>query len=369
MARNLTMLIGSRILIGIGTSTAYPSAMLHIRRRAESAGMSKPPGNVLGALQIAGVVTAAVGLPIGGLLVDAWGWRTTFLVNIPFAIVAFVMAALWIPKDEHIEGEKTVLAISSRIDITGIIGFAATISALMVFLFSFPNPSWSVLGLAIVLGILLIWWELCAKSPFIDVRMLASHQALSRTYARFTLITLCIYTVLYGVTEWITAARGTSALEAGLLILPMSVLSALVVGPVSKRNLVRGPLIVCAGSAIVASIGVLFLTTNTSIIWILLITLIFGVTMGTMASSNQTALYMQITSDQIGTASGLLRTFGYIGSIASSALIGIVFHTEVSDSGLHHIAIIMIAVSFIALFMTIADRRLKVISKQSSAKS
>jgi MFS family permease len=366
MASNLTMLIVSRILIGIGTSTAYPSAMLLIRRRAESAGMVKPPGNVLGALQISGVVTAAVGLPIGGLLVDAWGWRTTFLVNIPFALVAFVLSALWIPKDELIEGGKTVRAISSRIDITGIIGFAAAISALMVFLFSLPNPAWIALALAIVWGILLIWWELRAKHPFIDVRMLYSNLALSRTYARFALITLCIYTVLYGVTEWISVARGTSALEAGLLILPMSVISALVVGPVSKRNLVRGPLIICAGSAIVASIGVLFLTANTSIIWILLITLIFGVTMGTMASSNQTALYMQITSDQIGTASGLLRTFGYIGSIASSALIGIVFHTKVSDRGLHHIAIMMIAVSVIALIMTIADRRLKETSKQAS---
>ncbi|RYL90914.1 MFS transporter [Sporolactobacillus sp. THM7-4] len=369
MTGNLTVLIVSRILIGIGTSTAYPSAMLLIRRRAESAGMSKPPGNVLGSLQIAGVVTAAVGLPIGGLLVDAWGWRTTFLVNIPFAIVAFVMAAFWIPKDEPIEGGKTVRAISARIDITGIIGFAVTISALMAFLFSLPEPAWIAFGVACVLGILLICWELRAKHPFIDVRMLASNRALSRTYARFTLITLCIYTVLYGVTEWISAARGASALEAGLLILPMSVLSALVVGPVSKRNLVLEPLIVCAGSAILASIGVFLLTTNTSIIWILLITLIFGVTMGTMASSNQTALYMQITSDQIGTASGLLRTFGYIGSIASSALIGIVFHTKVSDSGLHHIAVIMIAVSVIALIMTIADHQLKVISKQASTTS
>ncbi|MCF8567561.1 MFS transporter [Alicyclobacillus tolerans] len=368
--RDLTMLIVSRILIGIGTSTAYPSAMLLIRRRAESSGMSKPPGNVLGALQIAGVVTGAVGLPIGGVLVDAWGWRTIFLVNIPFALVAFVMAALWIPKDGPMVGARTVREISSRIDITGIVGFAATITALMVFLFSLPRPEWTALGLAVVFGVLLIWWELRTKHPFIDVRMLASNLALTRTYARFSLTTLCIYTVLYGVTEWIGAARGTSALQAGLLILPMSVISALIVGPVSKRNLVRGPLIVCAGSSMVASIGVLFLTANTSIIWILLITVIFGVTMGTMASSNQTALYLQVTSDQIATASGLLRTFGYIGSIASSALIGIVFHTRVSDGGLHHIAIIMIAVSVIALIMTIADRRLKVTSsRQASATS
>lgn len=362
--RNLIMLIVSRILIGIGTSTAYPSAMLLIRRRAASVGMSKPPGNVLGALQIAGVITAAVGLPIGGLLVDAWGWRTIFLVNIPFALVAFIMAALWIPKDEAIVGATTVREISLRIDIMGILGFAATVSALMVFLFSLPSPHWTALILAVVLGGGLIWWELRTSHPFIDVRMLTSNLALTRTYARFSLITLCIYTVLYGVTEWISAARGTSALEAGLLILPMSVISAVVVGPVSKRNLVRGPLIVCAGSSIVASLGVMFLTANTSIVWILLITVVFGITMGTMASSNQTALYLQVTSDQIGTASGLLRTFGYVGSIASSALIGIVFHTRVSDSGLHHIAVIMTVISVIALIMTVADRGLKVVNKE-----
>ncbi|WDL98092.1 MFS transporter [Alicyclobacillus sp. ALC3] len=364
--RDLTMLIVSRILIGIGTSTAYPSAMLLIRRRAESVGMSKPPGNVLGALQIAGVITAAVGLPIGGVLVDAWGWRTIFLVNIPFAIVAFVMATLWIPRDGAITGSRTVRGILSRIDITGIVGFAATINALMVFLFSFPHPDWVAIGLAVVLGALLIWWELRTDHPFIDVRMLAANLALARTYTRFSLITLCIYTVLYGVTEWIGAARGTSSLEAGLLILPMSMISALIVAPVSKRNLVRGPLIVCAGSSIIASFGVLFLTTSTSIIWILLITAVFGVTMGTMASANQTALYLQVTSDQIGTASGLLRTFGYIGSIASSALIGIVFHTRVSDGGLHHIAIVMTTISAIALIMTIADRRLKTVRKESA---
>lgn len=82
--------------------------------------------------------------------------------------------------------------------------------------------------------------------------------------------------------------------------------------------------------------------------------------MGTMLSGNQTALYMQVAAEQIGTASGLFRTFGYIGSIASSAIIGIAFHTEVTDAGMHTIAITMIAVSVMALFITITDRQLHV---------
>ncbi|GMA50975.1 hypothetical protein GCM10025857_23320 [Alicyclobacillus contaminans] len=315
---------------------------------------------MLGALQIAGVVTAAVGLPVGGVLVDAWGWRTTFLINIPFALIAFGMAVLWIPRDAPVQGDMSVRDIFARLDVTGIIGFSATMTALLVFLFSLPNPAWWDICLAVVFGAALVWWELRAKRPFLDVRMLASNLALTRTYVRFAALTLCIYTVLYGVTEWIGALRGVSALETGLLLLPMSGLSAVIVGPISKRNLVRGPLIVAAMSCMLASIGLLFLTATAPMMWILLITLAFGVTLGTTVSGNQTALYTQVTADQMGTASGLFRTFGYIGSIASSAIVEVFFHASVSDTGMHRIAGIMVVISALALLFTVTDGRLRV---------
>lgn len=363
LGHNLIMLAMARIFIGMGTSTAYPSAMLLIRRQADLAGLAEPPGHVLGALQIAAVVTAAIGLPIGGILVDAWGWRTTFLVNIPFSLIAFVMAALWIPRDVPVKGVKTAWEIAARIDALGIIGFAATTTALLVFLFTLPDLSLPALGSAIVLGVSFVGWELNAKQPFIDVRMLASNLALTRTYTRFMLMMLCMYTVLYGITAWIGSTRAVSSRDVGLLLLPMSLISAIVVGPISKRNLIRGPLIASAVLSIIASVGVLFVSASSPIIGILIITLIFGIAMGTMVSGNQTALYMQVAAEQIGTASGLFRTFGYIGSIASSALIGIAFHTEVTDAGMHAIAITMIAVSALALFITITDRRLRVLAK------
>jgi sugar phosphate permease len=81
--------------------------------------------------------------------------------------------------------------------------------------------------------------------------------------------------------------------------------------------------------------------------------------MGTAASGNQIALYTQAPADQIGTASGLLRTFGYVGSIASSAITGIVFHAGVSDHGLHIIGWIMVGVSAILVLVSLADRTLR----------
>jgi MFS family permease len=358
LGRDLTMLVVSRVLIGIGTSAGYPSAMLLIRRRAESAGLDEPPGSVLGGLQIAAMVTAAVGLPLGGVLVGAWGWRTTFLINIPVALLTLVMAARWIPRDAPIERPGSAREVAGRIDVTGIAGFGGAMTALLVFLLALPRMSWIALGLAVVLGGALAAWELRARHPFFDVRLLATNLALTRTYVRFAVAALCVYTVLYGLTQWLEAGRGISAREAGLLILPMAVLSAVVVRPISRRNLVRGPLVVAAVSCLVASAGVLFLTTSVPVVWIVLVTLIFGVTMGTMAIGNQTALYTQVTAAQIGTASGLFRTFGYLGSIASSAIVAIVFHNSVTDHGLHVVAVIMIAVSAVALVLTLADRQI-----------
>jgi MFS family permease len=103
---------------------------------------------------------------------------------------------------------------------------------------------------------------------------------------------------------------------------------------------------------------VLALTTSTPIVWFVVVTMIFGITLGTSISANQTTLYTQVTAGQIGTASGLFRTFGYIGSIASSALISIVFHTSVTDHGLHVIALIMVVVSALGLVIVVADRKL-----------
>lgn len=359
VARSLAALIAARVLIGIGTSGGYPSAMLMIRRRAAAIGLDRPPGGVLGGLQIAGTATAALGLPVGGLLVSAFGWRSTFLVNIPVTLVALVLAAAWLPRDPAFEGARSVRDVATRIDAAGILGFGGAMAALLVFLNSLPDPQWIALAIAVVLAVALGAWELRASQPFLDLRLLAANLALTRTYLRFALTSLCVYTVLYGLTQWVEAARGVSALQAGLLLLPMTGISVILMGPISRRNLVRAPLIVAAVSAAVGSIGVLLLTSGSPTISIVVVTLIFGVTLATFASANQTALYTQVDGPQIGTAAGLLRTFGYVGSIASSAIIAIVFHHSVTDHGLHAIAVVMIAVSALGLLFTVADRQLR----------
>lgn len=358
LGQSLGQLIIARVLIGIGTSAGYPSAMLMIRRRALDVSLGAPPGGVLGGLQIAGTATAALGLPLGGVLVDAFGWRSVFYANVPIAALAFVLAWAWLPADASLQ-RMSARDVASRVDATGIALFGAMMASLLIFLDGLPATHWLWLAVAGVTAAALVAWELRARLPFIDVRLLYANGALTRTYIRYALMALCVYTVLYGLTQWVQVARGQSAQAAGLLLLPMTGVSVFVLGPIAKRNLVRGPLVIAALSSALGAVGILLLEASTATIWVIAITLVFGITLATFAAANQTALYRQALPEQIGTAAGLMRTFGYIGSIGSSAIIAVTFRSSVTDSGLHTVAAIMIGASLLALLFTVLDRSLR----------
>jgi MFS family permease len=357
-AQDLVTLLVSRVLIGLGTSCAYPTAMLLIRHRARDAGLDKPPGGVLGGLMISGLATASLGLPLGGVLVGVLGWRSVFFFNVPVALIALIATLAWVQPDGPLHRAPRFGDLAARLDLAGIAGFALAMTALLLFLFGLPAAHWYLLGISVALWAALVFWEFRARAPFLDIRMLASNKALTRTYLRFGLAMLCLYVVLYGITQWMEAVRGLSETEAGLITLPMTLISGLVVSPVSRRNLIRGPLIAAAAACLIGSAGVLILSSSVWIGWIVVITLFFGLVAGFASAGNQTALYSQAPAEQLGTASGLLRTFGYVGSIASSAITGIVFHASVSDSGVHLIAWIMIGVSLVLVLVSVLDRTL-----------
>jgi MFS family permease len=358
LGRSLAVLVVARVLIGVGTSCAYPSAMVIIRRRSRESGLSEPPGSVLGSLAIAGSATVAFGPPIGGLLVGGLGWRSAFLLNVPLTAAALAITLAWVPRDGQPAAGRKIAEIAKRIDLGGIVLFGGMLAALLVFLMSLPRAGWAALAISAVLAALLAAWELRAARPFIDLRLLASARALTRTYLRFGLTLLGVYVVLYGITQWMEASRGLSPEQAGLVLLPMGAVAALVSFPVSRRNLVRGPLLACAFFMLLASVATLFITGRSPVIALVGMMVLFGVVVGTTSVGNQTALYLQSPPESLGTASGLSRTFGYVGSIASATITSIVFRTRVSDAGLHDMAIILVGVAAVVLLMTLLDRQL-----------
>jgi MFS family permease len=355
---NITTLAVARVLIGLGTSAGYPSAMLLIRRRATAVGLESPPGGVLGLLAVAGAATVAVGPTIGGLLVGWFNWRAAFLINIPIACAAFVTSIAWIAKDTDSVVGHRASDIVSRIDLLGVFLFGTAMTALLVVLQSLPRLPWIALIAFVVLSAALVGWELRAKNPFLDVRLLVSNLALTRTYIRYSLSLLGTYVILYGLTQWIEAARGLTAYQAGLILIPMGLLSAIAARVVSYPRTIRLPLIASACCMLAGAVATFFLTSHSPIAVIIAVTSLFGLMSGSSNVTNQTALYQQAPAESVGTASGLLRTFGYVGSIAASTITGIAFHAHVNDIGLRHVSAILIGVGALLLLMTVLDRKL-----------
>src|ERR1700677_4597969 len=87
LAPSLGMLIAVRILLGIGTSGAYPSAMRIFRTQGDRLGVA-PPRIALGVLSLSGVATTAIGPVLGGLLTGLFGWHSIFTVKLPLSLLA-----------------------------------------------------------------------------------------------------------------------------------------------------------------------------------------------------------------------------------------------------------------------------------------
>ncbi|MFI9834538.1 MFS transporter [Streptomyces sp. NPDC051913] len=353
VAPNLPTLVAARVILGIGTSAGYPTAMVIVRRWAAEHPSAKP-GGTLGALAIAAQVTSALGLPLGGLLAAAAGWRVTFFVNVPLVLLGVVMTLAWVPRDPpRAEGS----APPAPLDLPGMVLFSGTIASLLFFLDDLHHPRWPLGALTLLLLTALILFERKADDPFVDVRMLAANKALSATYLRVCLTFLLNYCILYGLTQWLQETRGLSAIGVGLLILPMSVFAALISLPFARRNLVR-PALYCTAAAAVVGPACLLLFTSTTPVWALvLITMVFGIVSGLGVIGNQAALYQQAPAEAVGVAAGLMRTFTYLGAVLSSSLISLSFGDRATDSGLHTITYALLGLGAVLLAITPSGAR------------
>ncbi len=69
-------------------------------------------------------------------------------------------------------------------------------------------------------------------------------------------------------------------------------------------------------------------------------------------------MYAQAPADSTGTAAAMLRTFMYLGAIASASLISLSFGHAATDAGLHRLAVILTIAASALLAATLADRKL-----------
>jgi len=92
LAPNLCRLLIARGLQGVGAALLMPNSLAIL-----GAGFSgEARGRAIGIWASAGAVTGALGPVLGGRLIDTVGWRWIFLINLPLAAGAIVLAAIFV---------------------------------------------------------------------------------------------------------------------------------------------------------------------------------------------------------------------------------------------------------------------------------
>ena len=227
--------IAARILLGFGTSAGFPAAMALLRRLGEGAAI---PTGALSLVTIATQISTSVGPALSGMMVVLFGWRSTLAVNVPISLTALTMVLLWLPKDETLPtgGWRGIVA---QIDVPGILLFAATLTAVMLSSDTFVPRGITLTAAAILLAGFVARELACAR-PFLDLRLIARARGLDRTIARQAFSMITIYSLFYGVAEWLEETRHASPQVVGFIMVPIA-LVALLTAATWARSTSRAP--------------------------------------------------------------------------------------------------------------------------------
>ncbi|MFF0745696.1 MFS transporter [Streptomyces sp. NPDC004111] len=330
LSQNTGMLIGFRVLQGVGTgglvalSQIVIAAMIPPRERGRYSGY-------IGAT----FAVATVGGPLlGGVITDtSWlGWRWCFYVGVPFAAIALVI----LQKTLHLP----VMKRKVKIDWFGAFFLAASASLLMIWVtLAGDNYDWiswqtyAMVGGAIVLGAIFIVVETKAAEPLIPLRFFRN-----RTIALTAAASLFVGVAMFGSTvflsQYFQLARDKSPTMSGVMTIPMIAglfLSSTISGAVITKTGRWKGFLVGGGVGLVAGLGLLSSIAYDTDYWQVAIYMaVLGLGLGMMMQNLVLASQNQVKPQDLGAASSLItftRTLG--GTLGVSAL-GAVLATRIT---------------------------------------
>jgi EmrB/QacA subfamily drug resistance transporter len=323
-APTLALLLAGRGLQGIGSALLMPSSLAILG--ASFSGGAR--GRAIGTWAAAGAIAGAVGPLLGGWIVDVFGWRPIFLINVPIGIGAAWLACY---ADESRDRRK-----ANRLDWSG--GLIATVGlGLIVWALSAAaEPSalglalWAAGAAGVGLLIVFVWIE----SHKGNAALMPPGLFATSSFIGLSLLTFFLYAALGGLIvllPFLLIQLGHySAIEAGAAMLPIPLLIGLgsrAMGGVAAR--MGGRLLLSGGSLIVAAGLALYVRIGAGAIgyWrdILPSTLLIAVGMAICVAPLTTSVMESVDADHVGAASGFNSALARIGGLLATALLGFVF--------------------------------------------
>jgi EmrB/QacA subfamily drug resistance transporter len=244
-AQSMGWLIAARTLQGIGGALIVPGSLALIQGSFHPDDRNRAVGWWAGISGVAG----AAGPIVGGGLVDVAGWRWVFFINVPLAVILALLLIAHVPESRDDEAPR-------RFDIGGALLAGAALAGLTYGLTQTSDGGWvsGLAGLAVFAAFLLV--ERRSSAPMLPLWLFSSRQFSAANLASFF-----AYGGLAGVfflmPVQLQLTAGYSAWEAGLTLLPLTILTLVLSpygGELTTRFGARRPLAAGALSCTVAAL-------------------------------------------------------------------------------------------------------------------
>lgn len=328
MAGSLSMLIVFRLFQGIGGAILTPIVLpmgIELFGKQNTSRITA----IMGAFS---ALAAAGGPVIGGLIIQWTTYHWIFGINVPIAILAFLMI-LFGTKESY---DQT---ISKNIDWLGMIFLTCTLGGLTFGLLEGREYGWtsqiiiSSFVISVVGLFFLILVERKVKSPIIELSLFKENTFTSSSII-YMVFGLAIIIPSLILNYFLQNVRGYSALHSAYLIIPVSL--AIVIGmPLATKmyQKISARLLISIG-LIITSAGLFMLSLikyDTSQSIIICCNIIIGLGLGFMAMAVTSSVkYLPVNKTGIG--SGIVNASRYIGQAVGMALLVTILNSNVNTA-------------------------------------
>lgn len=318
LTESAAMLISMRFLQGVfaaggfATLISIVSAALPISVRGRAFG-------ILASLMYLGLTTGPV---IGGVVVDHWGWRWTFVIQIPVSLYALWLG--WLRIDEEWFGP-----LYAKFDYAGAIIYGAAITTLscgVVYVPSFWGVGAVALGILLLVGFAAL--EARLPEPLFNVRLFQTHTTFAFSCASAFLMYAATFSNIVLMSLYLQYLKEMSAQAAGLVLItqPFAIaVTAPIAGRLSDRFEPRfvasvGIMLTVFGLAALATIK-----TDTSLDFIIMGLAASGLGFGLFAPVNANAVMSSVEPVHYGTAAGAHASLRVVGQMLSMIVVTLIF--------------------------------------------
>jgi DHA2 family methylenomycin A resistance protein-like MFS transporter len=354
LAPNIPVLVGARLVQGIGAALAVPASLALLRAAYPDSTTRARAIGVWGG--IAGGA-AASGPILGGLLVAAVNWRLVFFVNVPIGLASMLLTARYVPNPD-----RRPRALDLPAQLVEALALTGLTFALIEGGRDGLTPAVVASATAFVVGLVaFVAIERAVAHPMLPLGMFG-HRMFSTGNTVGLLINLGFYGELFVINLYFQQVRGYSALVAGLALLPqmgMAMLGSALSGRFTSR--VGSPRPTMLIGLVCGGVGLLALTiTGAHTAYPVLVAplVLAGLGMSFTMPAVTTAVVESVPVERSGLAAGAINAARQIGSVIGVALLGSLVGTGSSLSGLR-VALVIGAAAFLAgaLLVATATRR------------